>query len=326
MNNAPTIFNLRPIGGRPSIRISHYIRLHTAVRRCTYLLLAALLSACATIEIDLPAITESPTNEHEAGRIVWHDLLTNTPAASRRFYSELFGWTFERPGIDLGFGGDDTYMLIRHEGLLIGGMIDVTELREEQNISQWVTLVATTDIDAAADRVVAKGGTVLTRPTSLASRGTMGVFRDPAGALFALVQPKGGNPPDADPLINGFLWDEVWTDDVATSTTFYSGVLGYAHADHAIDSSDATYRVLSISDKPRAGVLANPFEGEKPVWVNYLRVQDPAALTARVEALGGRIIIDAQARDIGGTVAFVAGPSGAGIALQTWPIRSEEGE
>ncbi len=297
-----------------------------STKRCTFLILTALLSGCTTIDIDLPAITESPTNKHEAGRVVWHDLLTNTPAASRRFYSELFGWTFEPPGVELGFGADDSYMLIRHDGRLIGGMFDVAELREEQNISQWVTLISTTDIDAAADRIAAEGGTVLTQPTALASRGTMGVFRDPAGALFALVQPKGGNPPDADPVINGFLWDEAWIDDVNSSTAFYSTVLGYTHEDHAIDASDSTYRVLSMNGKPRAGVLANPFEGERPVWVNYIRVQDPAAITEQVEALGGRIIIEAQPRNIGGTVAFIAGPSGAGIALQTWPIKSEQSE
>ena len=58
----------------------------------------------------------------------------------------------------------------------------------------------------------------------------------------------------------------------------------------------------------------------KPVWVSYLRVEDPAAITARVAELGGRVIVEAQPRPAGGTVAFVADPSGAGIALQTWPL------
>jgi len=57
-----------------------------------------------------------------------------------------------------------------------------------------------------------------------------------------------------------------------------------------------------------------------PVWVNYLRVADPAAIAARVEALGGRVLVPVQARRIGGYAGLVAGPSGAGIALQTWPI------
>ena len=75
-----------------------------------------------------------------------------------------------------------------------------------------------------------------------------------------------------------------------------------------------------MNDTPRAGVLLNPFEGERPVWVNYLRVRDPSAVTARVEGLGGTILVEARDRSIGGQVAFVAGPSGAGVALQTWPL------
>jgi predicted enzyme related to lactoylglutathione lyase len=63
-----------------------------------------------------------------------------------------------------------------------------------------------------------------------------------------------------------------------------------------------------------------PFEGEHPVWVNYLRVEDPSAITTRVEGLGGRVLLDVRERDVGGSAALIAGPSGAGVALQTWPL------
>jgi predicted enzyme related to lactoylglutathione lyase len=57
--------------------------------------------------------------------------------------------------------------------------------------------------------------------------------------------------------------------------------------------------------------------------VSYLRVDSPAAIAARVADLGGRVIVEAQPRPLGGEVAFVAGPSGAGIALQTWPLEKD---
>ena len=86
------------------------------------------------------------------------------------------------------------------------------------------------------------------------------------------------------------------------------------------DDGESSYRVLTLAGEPRVGVLDNPFEGERPVWINYIWVDDPGRITGRVEALGGRIIVPVQPRDIGGTVALVAGPSGAGIAVQTWPL------
>jgi len=280
-----------------------------------------LVAGCATFSPDLPAITDSPTGARHAGKIVWHDLLTNTPAESRKFYGELFGWEFETPGIDLGFGGESSYMLIRHNGNLIGGMIDANALKKKNNISQWVTMMSVEDVDAAVSSIAGTGGKVLTPPTELKSRGKLAIVEDPTGALFALIETKEGDPADREPTHNNFFWDELWTSDVEQASNFYHHVVGYEREDQPIESSGRVYHVLKKDDKPRAGIMSNPFEGERPVWVNYIRVEDPGTITARVESLGGHILVDSQPRDIGGKVAFIAGPSGAGIALQTWPLK-----
>jgi len=285
--------------------------------------LAVIAAGCSTITIDLPPITESPTGEKHVGKVVWHDLLTNTPEESRHFYHELFGWEFEKPGLVTGIGNSDTYMLIRHNGRLIGGMLDTNAIGKRDNVSQWVTTLSVADIDAAVADVRTHGGEVLTPPTSVSSRGRMAVAADSTGALFALLETRSGDPADSEPEYDGWLWDELWTSDVDTASTFYEDVVGFQHTDHAIDGSDRKYRVLKYDDKPRAGVQTNPFAGQRPVWVNYIRVQDPAAVTARVAALGGKVLVEAQARPIGGEVAFIAGPSGAGVALQTWPLDRE---
>lgn len=289
--------------------------------RSKALLLAVLIAGCATITADLPPITDAPTGARHNGRIVWHDLLTNTPAESRKFYSELFGWEFEKPGIDIGFGDESSYMLIRHNGNLIGGMVDANALDRDVNISQWVTVMSVDDIDAAVNRVAADGGNVLTQATELGSRGTLAVVAGPDRAIFAMIQTRDGDPAERQPAHNEWLWNELWTDDVDRATSFYQQLVGFQLENHAIDDTNRTYRVLKAGDKPRVGILANPFEGEHPVWVNYIRVEDPKAITTLVENLGGRVIVEAQRRDIGGEVAFIAGPSGAGVALQTWPLQ-----
>ena len=63
------------------------------------LLVALLAAGCTAITVNLPPITETPTDQRHKGKVVWHDLLTNTPEASRRFYGELFGWEFEQPRV-----------------------------------------------------------------------------------------------------------------------------------------------------------------------------------------------------------------------------------
>src|SRR5210317_1691044 len=93
------------------------------ITRFAFLSLGALLiSGCASLNVNLPSITESPTGERFPGKIIWRDLLTNDPAASQKFYGELFGWTFE--SVD----DNSAYTLIRHNGHMIGGMIDTVAL------------------------------------------------------------------------------------------------------------------------------------------------------------------------------------------------------
>ena len=279
-----------------------------------------LVAGCSTLSIDLPAITESPTGERETGRVVWHDLLTTTPEESRRFYAELFGWTFEKPPMAIGFGRGDAYMLIRHEGRLIGGMVDARLLEKDENPSQGMTVISTEDIPAATAAISGNGGEILTEPVTLPTRGTMGVYADASGALFALLESRDGDPAVEPPAVNGFLWDELWTHDIPGSVVFYANVLGLTHEERAVNDGEVTYELLKRGDMPAVGILEHPVAEARPVWANYLRVEDPAAITARVEELGGSVALDAQAREIGGEVAVILGPSGAGIALQTWPL------
>lgn len=288
-----------------------------------------LLFGCATWQPDLPSITEAPTGQRTAGKVVWHDLITHVPAESRRFYEELFGWEFQSVGTMLGTGDDNVYSLIRNDGRLIGGMIDANRLRNaEDDIAQWVTVVSVEDVDRAAAEFESRGGRIYTQPTDLESRGRIAVVEDAQGAILALLEARDGDPRDRDPEINDFLWDELWTTDVDAATEFYRSIIGYEVEDYDEEGDDREqiYRLLTNGDRPRVGIIDNPFEDVRPVWVNYIRVEDPSAITARVESLGGRVLVEAQARDIGGEVAFIAGPSGAGIALQTWPIRQRQQE
>lgn len=236
---------------------------------------ALILADCASVDINLPSITESETGERLQGKIVWHDLLTNDPAASKRFYGELFAWEFESVGHAAGLDAASAYTLIRHNGRLIGGMIDTKALNNRTDISQWVVVISVDDVDAAVKRFVHGGGEVLTPPKDLQRRGRIAVVQDPAGALLALLQTRDGDPFDRQPEYGDFLWNELWTRDVNGATTFYSDAIGYAAADWAGASdaeAPANYRLLKQGDTPRAGILANPFEELDPVWVSYRRV------------------------------------------------------
>ena len=262
------------------------------------LVLASALMVQGCTSVNLPSITESPTNLSLSGKVVWHDLITDDPEASARFYGELFGWEFEQVGRDYGLGSDINYTLIRHRGRLIGGMVNENELQRSEDISQWVILMSVADINAAVVKVQASGGIVYTPPTELADRGWLAVVADPQGALFTLVQTRDGDPGDRKPKIGDFLWDEVWTDDVPAATEFY-GSLGNFEKETTVLDDDFTYKMLGTHKRPRIGLVKNPVAELDPVWVSYIRVEDPDPILARVEELGGTILLDTRERAAG---------------------------
>jgi predicted enzyme related to lactoylglutathione lyase len=279
----------------------------------------------------MPAITDEPTQATLQGKVVWHDLITDVPEASKGFYGELFGWEFEEVGINRGLFSAFDYTLIRHNGRLIGGMVDQAQLKTREDVSQWISLISVADVDAATDVVTAAGGTVLTAPLDLAQRGRSAVVIDPQGALVTLLQTNSRDPLDeAEADVGGFLWNELWTDDISAATEFYKQLAGYEDTSNTVQDNveiNSRYRLLSSQGKARVGIMEIPVDDLSPIWVSYLRIEDAAALdasVARVEALGGAILLDPQDREIGGRVALIAGPSGAGIALQTWPLEANE--
>ena len=56
-----------------------------------------------------------------------------------------------------------------------------------------------------------------------------------------------------------------------------------------------------------------------PHWLNFVRVEDAVKMTAKVVALGGRVLVEPRVDRHGGKVAVVADPLGAPFGLLEWP-------
>jgi predicted enzyme related to lactoylglutathione lyase len=281
-----------------------------------------LVTACSNTPFNLPSVGGPDDSGRLPGKVIWHDLITDTPEKTQQFYSALFGWEFEPlpDGVN--------YVLIRHHGRLLGGMVDQTRLPSTEDISQWVVALSVADIEQQTEFVRAAGGTVFTPPTSLGDRGRIAVVADDRGALLALLQTPVNDPADRSemPATGEFLWDELWTDAVDESSRFYLGLAPLSEEKNRLEgpAGELDYRVLAAHGKPRFGIRPRPDAELPPMWASYLRVADEvelSALLARVESLGGKVLMPSTSRPEGGSVAVIVGPSGAGIALQTWPAQ-----
>ena len=277
-------------------------------------ILLALLVACTEVP-ELPPLSDS--GKSLPGKMVWRDLITPAPSAAREFYQALFGWDFEALG-------NSGYSLIRHDGVLIGGMADANRIGTTVKSAIWLNAISVADIAAVVRAAEKNGGRIIRGPNQLSRRGKVAVVMDAEGAVFQLVQSPTGDPPDADPLMNQWLWTELISEDPVAAGAFYEKVIGFSMEAGPAKAAD-TYRLLMADGKARAGILDNPFEDTRSAWIPYVRVADAAAAAAKAAELGAQIVIAPSPDLRNGSVALILDPSGSPLALQQWNGEAPEG-
>jgi len=114
---------------------------------------------------------------NEPGAVVWNELNSPDPEASRAFYSGLFGWEIEQFS-----ASQDLYLAIKNAGANNGGIREATPPGVPPH---WLVYFGTEDIDAALARVNELGGATMAGPIDI-QIAKIGVVKDPQGALFAL--------------------------------------------------------------------------------------------------------------------------------------------
>jgi predicted enzyme related to lactoylglutathione lyase len=260
-----------------------------------------LLAGCASRLPELPVIG-TPGNS-QPGKVVWHDLVTPDLDKSRAFYGALFGWQFEQLG--------DGYLLARYEGRPVAGL---ARLEAGHDSGHWLPLVSVTDIAKAQKTTRTAGGDVALSAVELKGRGQVAILKDPQGAAFGVLQSSHGDPEDRIPAVNTWLWNEIWTNNIAGATAYYEELFGYGRKVARIGS--VSYDFFVRDGKPRVGLLAKPDPQIPNTWLCYLRVNDVAAVTDKARALGGTVLMAPNAKVRDGRVAILTDPGGAGFVVQ----------
>lgn len=265
----------------------------------------------------VPPINTVPSGESHPGKFVWRDLMTDDISSVKKFYSELFGWTY----IDVG-ESDNDYSVVLHEGKPIAGIFKLRDVKAEQRFSQWISYLSVTDMNQAINYTKASGGSIYRESFELPNRGALSFVFDSQKAVLAFVKSSSGDPKDADPIYNEWFWTELWTNDVKNSVNFYTELFGYNQ--RTFDTrAENQYHVLEKENRPRAGIVKIPFENVKPHWMPYIAVENPSEIVKKVEQLGGTVYLGTEGI-VGNNAAIIADPSGAVFTVQKWPL--EKGE
>lgn len=275
-----------------------------------------LFSGCAAgtraTDFELVPVTDAPSGIHSPGKFVWNDLLTDDVPTAKRFYGQLFGWTFETSG---------NYSVIKNQGRNIGGIAHIKKDADHPSVSRWLCTLSVADLDRAVALIKEEGGVVNEGPVDLDNRGRGALVRDPLGAQLMLLYTVGGDPEDEEPVIGSWLWHELWSNQVNESLVFYQKLAGY---DFTGDPAD--YLILTRDEEWRAGIRHVENRDLELRWVPVVRVADTEAVADRASQLGGQVLVEPRATDDGGSVALLADPSHALLIIQRWtaPVSEQE--
>ncbi len=243
------------------------------------------------------------TVETAVGRFVWHDHMSGDPEAGRRFYEELLGWGFE-----VWKAGEWDYPMIKVDDVTHGGFGPA----QGGAPPHWLGHVLVDDVDAAAGRVEAAGGTIIAPPMDIPEIGRMVVVSDPQGAVLSLYA-SAGDPQSSEGV---FVWDELITTDVEGAKRFYGEVVGWEAREMDMGLNNV-YTIFSSGGADRAGCMARP-EGAgdiPPYWMTYLGVGDVDATAEKAKSLGATFMMEPFDVPTVGRLAIFADPTGAAVGL-----------
>jgi hypothetical protein len=246
-------------------------------------------------------------NEYAHGTPSWIDVQTTDQGAAKRFYGQLFGWSYDDQPMD---DGGAVYSMATLRDRAVAAVAPLPP-GVEGIPPHWNTYVTVADVDATAARVPDAGGMVLMPPFDVLDAGRMAFVADPTGAPIAFWQAKNHIGAQIVNEPGTLCWNELHTPDVARAAAFYGGVLGWGTQPFG-DGGD--YTVFTVGDDGVAGAMPPPMEGVPASWMVYFAVADSDATAQLARDLGATVL--AEPFDIPvGRVATLADPQGAVFAV-----------
>jgi len=247
------------------------------------------------------------------GAPCWTDLWTSDVEGSRTFYAELFGWEAQDPSPE--FGG---YFMFTRNGVPVAGAMGA--MGDQAASDAWQIYLATDDITKTLEAAEAHGAQIISPSMDVADLGKQAILVDPTGAHLGTWQP--GTFPGFTVLNEHGApsWFELHTRDHGAAVSFYRSVFHWETS--AVADTDE-FRYTTMRDPSGEGELAGIMdaaaflpEGVPSDWSVYWETDDADATIAKVKALGGSVVMEAEDTPHG-RLATVADPAGARFKLRT---------
>lgn len=232
-------------------------------------------------------------SRHEPSSFCWAELATTDDASAKRFYTTLFGWSFE----DSPAGPDMIYTTLKKGDKRAAALYKLGQ--DQKGVPpHWNTYVSVASADQTAGKAKDLGGKVLMEPFDVMDFGRMAIVEDQQGARICIWEPKTHigvgviNEPGA------LCWAELDTTDTELAKKFYTGLFGWGTKD------SPEYTEWLRGETSIGGMMKIPKEWGPvpPNWLVYFCVADCDTAAKKAVELGGGMIVPPS--DIPGTGRF----------------------
>ena len=260
-------------------------------------------------------MTEARMQEPPAyapGTFCWVELGTSDGEAAKKFYTELFGWTFT----DSPIGPSMVYTMLKQDGKDVGALYQLNEEMKSAGVPpHWMSYVSVANADESAAKAKAAGATLIKEPFDVMEVGRMAVIQDPTGAMFALWQAGTHAGAGIVNVPNSLCWNELATPDTTKAGDFYSGLFGWTT--NVQQFGPMTYTTFKNNDRPAGGMYKPaPEMGNIPAhWLPYFAVEDCDAKVKQANDLGAKTIVPPGDIPNTGRFAMLQDPQGAAFAI-----------
>jgi uncharacterized protein len=119
------------------------------------------------------------------GNFHWNELLTRDVEASKRFYGQTIGWTFD--AMPMPEGG--TYWVAKMDGRPVAGMFPTNGPGHEQMPQAWMSYLSVDDVDKRVEKAKAAGAKLMRPIFDVPNVGRIAILTEPGGAGVGWMTP-----------------------------------------------------------------------------------------------------------------------------------------
>ena len=115
------------------------------------------------------------------GSISWSELITSDVSAAKKFYGELFGWTFEDMPME-----ELTYSVFKANDDEVGGIMPFPPDSPPMPPA-WGLYITVDNVDDIDEKAAGMGATIAMPPKDIPEVGRFCVIQDPQGAFISII-------------------------------------------------------------------------------------------------------------------------------------------